>query len=754
MRYIYDWLKKRHGRVFYGFIISYIMVIFIPIIIGGCAWFVLMNNFSTEVEKIHQAVLRQVQITVDEQLSGVERMSQQISINPYVQQLLQANPPVNAQINYHMKDITSDIANTKAVNHLIIDDCYIYFQNAQIILNSSSKLSPGMFYGYVTSYKGIEYEAWKENILNSGERLMYLQETVMTQSLDYDSVIISRLIESGRRNRGRLVIHLKKDYLSSVIGGIDEINRSVVCITDSDGQLLFANTEENKDILKLYSSTEDTVFYNNESWSVETTDSQSLIPGLRYVIFTPESELMIKVNRMRNNILLAVVLIVLFGGIFIVFFAKRNYEPIKNLIVNLERLNSKKNVEGGEYSYIMESLRSIQEEKNEMLETIGVQSEIVRERFFIEVLKGNTEDTVLGSGFDIFGLDDEAYFQVIVISDRVKKLSGEDYECVKIAASQFADIRCARIEEKIALIVSFDDYNYVNEIGIELAQKIHRKLNMLGHDNISIGIGGVQSGYMNICVSYRQAKIAAERTDNADNSGILNYHDIKFENRNGFYYPIEIEARILNYIKNTEVEAAKRLMLEIIDKNLDKGDFCDDMQTLFVYDIIATVGRIISEITEDGTAGFNHADYCKRMMAAKGFAEFSAILDEFFAELEACCEGRKIRHSEGLKNRITGYIEEHYNQTSFSLSGMAEYFNITPSYLSRYFKECFGENFNSYVSRYKIEKAKQMLSDTNYAIKEISALVGYWDVNNFIKTFKRIEGVTPGQYRSNRAGML
>ena len=67
------------------------MVIFIPIIIGGCAWFVLMNNFSTEVEKIHQAVLRQVQITVDEQLSGVERMSQQISINPYVQQLLQAN---------------------------------------------------------------------------------------------------------------------------------------------------------------------------------------------------------------------------------------------------------------------------------------------------------------------------------------------------------------------------------------------------------------------------------------------------------------------------------------------------------------------------------------------------------------------------------------------------------------------------------------------------------------------------------------
>ena len=44
-----------------------------------------------------------------------------------------------------------------------------------------------------------------------------------------------------------------------------------------------------------------------------------------------------------------------------------------------------------------------------------------------------------------------------------------------------------------------------------------------------------------------------------------------------------------------------------------------------------------------------------------------------------------------------------------------------------------------------------MLDETNYAIKEISALVGYYDVNNFIKTFKRAEGVTPGQYRANRS---
>ena len=128
-----------------------------------------------------------------------------------------------------------------------------------------------------------------------------------------------------------------------------------------------------------------------------------------------------------------------------------------------------------------------------------------------------------------------------------------------------------------------------------------------------------------------------------------------------------------------------------------------------------------------------------------------AILEELFTELERCSDVRRISRSEGLKIRIEDYIAEHYNTTSFSLSGMAEHFNITASYLSRYFKECFGENFNSYISRYKIEKAKEMLVNTNYAVREISALVGYWDVNNFIKNFKRMEGVTPGQYRANRS---
>ena len=747
MRYIYNWLKKKNSKVFYGFIISYVMVIFIPIIIGGSSWFMLMSNFSDEVEEIHKAVLKQVRIMVDEQLSGVERMYQQLAINPYVNQLLAANQPVNEQISYRMKDIASDIANAKTVNNLIVDDCYMWFDNSGIILNSSSKLAPQMFYGYVNNYDGMSYEEWFNSVLKAEESTVYLNKTCIAQGYSYDTIIISRKIENGRRNVGRMIIHLKKDYLARVIGEIDSVNNSVVCIIDSENTLIYSNDKSAEGLLEIYDFENDSISYDKEVWNVRTSDSASLIPGIKYVIFTPETELMRKVNNMRNSVIVAVILITLIGSGIIIFFAKRNYEPIKNLITNLERLNSNKNTKESEYLYIMESLRSIYEEKNEMLQTIGTQNEMVREKFFSEVLKGNTEDTMLGSGVDIFGLKDgESYFGVTVLIPGPDGLDENKYNQIKDDVHKIPDVICTRIENKIALITSFYDYSYVSESENETAKQMKRIATEHGLCGFSVGAGGIQYGYMNIYVSYRQACIAAEE---AEVNGILNYHEI--ENKTGFYYPIETETRILNYIKNNDVDSAKRLMDETIDININKITLTDVEQELFMSLIIGTVRRIVQGFSSDEAQKLKGTDHTELMLSAKSTSEFLRLIGQFFRDIEEIAGRRKIGHGEGMKNRIIGYIEEHYNQSSFSLSSMAEYFNITPSYLSRYFKENFGENFNSYLSGYKIEKAKQMLDETNYAIKEISALVGYYDVNNFIKTFKRAEGVTPGQYRANRS---
>ena len=73
--------------------------------------------------------------------------------------------------------------------------------------------------------------------------------------------------------------------------------------------------------------------------------------------------------------------------------------------------------------------------------------------------------------------------------------------------------------------------------------------------------------------------------------------------------------------------------------------------------------------------------------------------------------------------------------------------NYSDAYFCKIFKQCFGKGFIVYLSEYRVEKAKELLSDVAINIKNVSQEVGYRDSNYFAKVFKRIVGETPTEYR-------
>ena len=99
--------------------------------------------------------------------------------------------------------------------------------------------------------------------------------------------------------------------------------------------------------------------------------------------------------------------------------------------------------------------------------------------------------------------------------------------------------------------------------------------------------------------------------------------------------------------------------------------------------------------------------------------------------------------------QVLSFIEAHYTEGNFGLTGIAEVMGIHSSYLSRQFKEIMGQNFVSYMNQYKIEKAQFMLLDTSLAVNEISEAVGFTTIQHFMKSFKKITGYSPGAYRNH-----
>lgn len=95
---------------------------------------------------------------------------------------------------------------------------------------------------------------------------------------------------------------------------------------------------------------------------------------------------------------------------------------------------------------------------------------------------------------------------------------------------------------------------------------------------------------------------------------------------------------------------------------------------------------------------------------------------------------------------IRNYIDENY-QEDISLQTAASAMNYSDAYFCKIFKQCFDKSFIVYLSEYRVEKAKQLLSDVKNNVKDISQKVGYRDSNYFAKVFKRVVGVTPTEYR-------
>lgn len=103
---------------------------------------------------------------------------------------------------------------------------------------------------------------------------------------------------------------------------------------------------------------------------------------------------------------------------------------------------------------------------------------------------------------------------------------------------------------------------------------------------------------------------------------------------------------------------------------------------------------------------------------------------------------------EQIVNKVREYLQEHYKDAS--LEDAAVLVNLSPSYLSRIFKEHCGTGFLDYLTKIRMEKACELLNDIQYRSYDIAYYIGYDNPKNFSRAFKAYFGKTPMEYRNSR----
>lgn len=127
-------------------------------------------------------------------------------------------------------------------------------------------------------------------------------------------------------------------------------------------------------------------------------------------------------------------------------------------------------------------------------------------------------------------------------------------------------------------------------------------------------------------------------------------------------------------------------------------------------------------------------------------AAITEILNSYLAALDV----KANENGEGdveLLSRIEDEIQQNYRE-NLSLKDLSDKYFINSAYLGQLFKKKYGIYFKDYLNCVRIEKAKELLLNSNEKVYKISEMVGYNNVDYFINKFTKVVGTTPSKYRN------
>lgn len=208
-------------------------------------------------------------------------------------------------------------------------------------------------------------------------------------------------------------------------------------------------------------------------------------------------------------------------------------------------------------------------------------------------------------------------------------------------------------------------------------------------------------------------------------------------------YPIEREGRLASKILSGNIIGTKKIIDEIfqdIEENLDKNKVKILLGLLY-----NTLDRILLQISTFKNEKNLDIDL-KVLLKETSVEKIKLLFTNLATEI---CKLKDVSEDTDMKNireKIQKYILENY-QKDFSLDDLADFLGFSFRYTSILFKKVIGDNFKNYLSRYRIEKAKEIMKENpNIKVKELAELVGCNSSNTFIRVFKKYEGTSPAKY--------
>lgn len=289
------------------------------------------------------------------------------------------------------------------------------------------------------------------------------------------------------------------------------------------------------------------------------------------------------------------------------------------------------------------------------------------------------------------------------------------------------------------------EYEYEERVQIiNQARKMLRKLKNSLDAQFRIGIGSVkelnQAGF-----SYTEAMNALQFSGES----IVHTRDLPIKSLYEEDYPIHTERKLLECVQSGNVEGAAFHGKQIADWLIGS---CQHQLMDIKLKVLEFVLNAEMICFESGGSMYSMEDrrgYLQTIFELKTQEEVSTWFLVKIREAVMKVQKGREENSVSLVKRARDYIKNNYFR-EISLDDVSREVNISPYYFSKLFKEETGENFIEFLTGIRMEKARDLLVNTDKSMKEICSEIGYSDPNYFSRTFKKNMGVTPTEFKEGK----
>lgn len=753
---------------FRSFLISYIVILIIPSIAGYMSY---RTSISvTEEQSIENSVtqLQKSQEILERRMAEVEGFTRQLAINPDLNVLMNEKVADDRTNVYGIWKMLRDVLTFGQTNDFL-QQFYIYLSNYNVILTPGSAYVRPEHYYDSFHYEDQSLAEWKQTILGRTHRSETMplrpyvgkgtKTSVVTymQSFPLDSF-------SGSSPAVAVVV-IDERTIASLLAGITDRYGGWARVSDAEGKTIASQGSGAPDMESLgkapgFDGGKISQYYDDDLVITIRSDAN----GWVYRAGIPRDALLANANRIKlmtwtvTGIALAVGLLV---GLLLAY---RNSAPIRRLVGFMkEQLGMQESAGRDEYDFLHGNIAEMIRNNNRLESELLRQVPLLRDAFLKRLLAGELqthEEIAAAAAQANTGIYGHSGYVCIL---QIKGYSGMD------SVEILNELNAARLvlkqalldlagftlttdwgSDRIVIVFASREAETGGELGRadieELLGRLSRKAFAEYRITFTAALGGRFQADTEVSGSYEQAKQALEHALHANRTDVVWYEETRMESAT-YYYPMEVEQRLIGTIQAGEAEEAKKLVRSVVAQNTEQRELSLEMWQQLVGEVKGTLLKLLDRKTFLESGRFEPLkDRIIAVQAADGDS-FRAEIEEIAADLCGIVVSRKNDHHTRIVEQIKKFVEESFADADLTLYRIAERAERPEKYISQLFKEATGTNLSDYLESVRMENAVRLLRENRYTVDEISSRVGYNSSHSFRRAFKRVTGVSPSSYR-------